>query len=636
MANAEQGRRREGKAGTCSQRLATALTLGLAGCSKECGRAGGGHAGARRRNVRIHHLHNWKVIAQNHATAIFRAFDARHSEEVCVKRLEKDKAKQSPGVTVDFRREAQLLLALDNPGVVRGFGLLEDRHYLYLVQELGQRGDLFHLAEQFKHHCIQEAYVRDNIACPLLQALADLHSRGIAHRDLKPENIVITANGSVKLCDLGLAIEMTRWPATAAVGTTEFQAPELVHKKQCSRRGRANSVPQPYDPKASDVWSLGALLYEALCGRSPFTASTRSRVEQNILACRYSFPRELELSEQCKDFLASCLQERPRRRPSVQQLLAHVWLSSTGVVKGDKVTHHVTPRSQSTSNLISAKGDTSTESMAEAVASAASWARENGYANTNADHHEAGDDSDSGYSSNSPQASAKKQGRKTPKNETQYSSDEEQQTYEQRQRNSKHFDANNEKNAKGNRLQSAIKAGKKSSMSVRNGRYFRKQRGQNLRQELLRKDPALTETPHDSTPTKTAAPAVSFDDSEVSVNVDNCVPSADPSAHNGSGNGLTGVASASLKRKAAQKAPAQARSVGASRGSTGTNNSNSSRVLRALNRAADLAASTRHSNNENDARRGMATSTHKYDATLPNRSNFMRLLIFNGSHPVFH
>lgn len=137
---------------------------------------------------------------------------------------------------------------------------------------------------------------------------------------------MITAYGEVKLCDLGLAIDTVRWPATAAVGTTEFQAPELVWKKQTSRQGRMNSVPQAYEPKAADVWSLGALLYEALCGRSPFAARSRTKVEQNVLTCRFSFPADVNLSESCKDFLRSCLHEKPSRRLSVEQLLEHEWM----------------------------------------------------------------------------------------------------------------------------------------------------------------------------------------------------------------------------------------------------------------------------------------------------------------------
>lgn len=615
--------------------LASALTLGLSECvagEGECSACAGRKAekrgpqqkqrrSSRYGSLKLHHLHSWRVLAQNHASTIFRATDVRVQEEVCVKRLEKSKAKQTPGVIEDFRREAHLLLVLDNPGVVRGKALLEDRWYLYLVQELGQRGDLFHLAEQFKHHCIPEAYVRDNIARPLLNALRDLHSRGIAHRDLKPENVVITSNGNVKLCDLGLAIETSRWPATAAVGTTEFQAPELVYKKQCSRRGRANSVPQPYDPKASDVWSLGALLYEALCGRSPFTASTRTRVEQNVLACRYFFPREVGLSEQCKDFLASCLQERAKRRPTVSQLLAHPWLSSQGKTYDDDViSRKIAPRSQSASNLSFHNTDAPAQAVLDYIARdynvCADQQRE---AIDEADPQEQQHDSDRQGSPHSPHS---KDGECRINGE-----------------------AHTKENALSPSGQRQLPNGKskgKRGLDVRNGRYFKKQNANVVKQELFRNSPqgVLENDKNQVTLSHTAA----ADDTSVALNGKEAVSPevTNHPAHLCDEPGLNGTASASLKRKAAQKSVTATSAQATARSSTGTANNSSNRVLRALSKAASLAARTRQrpERDENGAvdyaSAGLATSTHNYDATLPKRSQHIRLLMFNGSHPVFH
>lgn len=161
-----------------------------------------------------------------------------------------------------FRREARVAAALQHRGVtvVHDFG--EHDGVLYLVMELLDGRNLSQLLEDNKQHPLPVDDVVD-IAEQVADALGYTHQQGIIHRDLKPANIMRLADGTVKICDFGIArlghdISVTSrlTGVGIAMGTPHYMSPEQISGGQIDHR--------------SDLYSLGCVLYEIATGAPPF------------------------------------------------------------------------------------------------------------------------------------------------------------------------------------------------------------------------------------------------------------------------------------------------------------------------------------------------------------------------------
>jgi len=146
--------------------------------------------------------------------------------------------------------------------------------------------------------------------------------------DNRPENVFIDEDGCVVLGDFGLAINRVCERPVSRVGTAGFIAPEVLAQPSAEEAAELPKGWIPtYDEKV-DIWSLGALLVEALTGHVPFA---HANPDVAALKARYQGPPELPpgASAACVDFVHSVLQPDPHKRPSALQLLRHPWLAAS-------------------------------------------------------------------------------------------------------------------------------------------------------------------------------------------------------------------------------------------------------------------------------------------------------------------
>ncbi|MFF0504124.1 serine/threonine-protein kinase [Streptomyces fimicarius] len=239
---------------------------------------------------------------------VWRATDEVLGRAVAVKLLLGDQADASS--TARFRLEAQTAARLSHPHLVAvfDFGAWEDRFFLVMELVEGQSlGDL--LAAQERVHPEQVALIAGQAAA----GLAAAHRQGIVHRDIKPGNLMLDADGSVKIGDFGIA-QFVDDPSTALttaghiVGTSLYLAPERA-------LGRTAD-------SASDMYSLGCVVYQLLLGQPPFksdtaTATLYQHVDTPPVPLRQ---HGVDISAAFDSYLLGLLAKKPEERPTAQQV----------------------------------------------------------------------------------------------------------------------------------------------------------------------------------------------------------------------------------------------------------------------------------------------------------------------------
>jgi len=238
---------------------------------------------------------------------VFRAEDPRLERDVALKVLKQD-ALDDEDSKRRFRLEARALSRLLHPNIATLFDFDSDRGVDFLVLEFVAGESL---ARTLANGPLPETRARA-IALDVTEGLQSAHEKGIVHRDLKPGNIVITPRGRAKVLDFGLARVMpgaasltqsaTVSGPSALVGTVPYMSPEQV------RDGRVDA--------SSDLYALGALLFEMTTGKRPFGGD-------DLLSLLYQIVHEPApllrivhpgLSAELEAVVARCLEKAPLRR----------------------------------------------------------------------------------------------------------------------------------------------------------------------------------------------------------------------------------------------------------------------------------------------------------------------------------
>ena len=193
--------------------------------------------------------------------SVWRAVDGRTSDTVAIKRLHPHLVADE-GARARLEREAATLAGIRHPNVVAVRELLLDTDDPALVLDFVEGRSLAdRLASDRGPLPLGEALA---IAVAVADGLASVHAAGIVHRDVKPANILLGRDGVVRLTDFGIAVGLEDATALTAadgvVGTLRYLAPERL-------------TGAPATP-ATDVWGVGAILYELLAGQPAFPAGT--------------------------------------------------------------------------------------------------------------------------------------------------------------------------------------------------------------------------------------------------------------------------------------------------------------------------------------------------------------------------
>jgi serine/threonine protein kinase len=209
-------------------------------------------------SVKLGHFDLHDQIGQGGMGTVFRAFDPSLNRNVAIKLLDEDLAKDDKFVE-EFLREAQNAAAISHPQIVQIYFVGEQEGNYYLVMELLQGRSLSAMVEQ--DGPLPEPLAL-SIAIEISEALKAAYSNQMIHGDVKPQNIFVTNENGAKLLDFGLAklANMEVAQSDGVWGSAYYVSPERIGQKAEDFR--------------SDIYSLGATIFEALTGRPPFDAET--------------------------------------------------------------------------------------------------------------------------------------------------------------------------------------------------------------------------------------------------------------------------------------------------------------------------------------------------------------------------
>ncbi|MBP1705849.1 MAG: serine/threonine protein kinase with sensor(s), partial [Chloroflexi bacterium] len=204
-----------------------------------------------------------ELLGQGGMATIYRAQDAQLAREVAIKLLRPEYG-SDPDFVARFRQEAQAAASLSHPGIVAVYDFGTDAAGPYLVMELVDGEDLGALLRRNGPLPARQAA---RLVAEVARALEAAHARGLVHRDVKPGNIMITRSGQVKVADFGIARAWADARVTlpgVTLGSVHYFSPEQA-------LGEATTP-------ASDVYSLGIVLYELLTGRRPWEGDSAASV----------------------------------------------------------------------------------------------------------------------------------------------------------------------------------------------------------------------------------------------------------------------------------------------------------------------------------------------------------------------
>jgi serine/threonine protein phosphatase PrpC len=244
------------------------------------------------------------TIHRTAMSSVYKAVDLRTGRPVALK-VPLSSLEADPGFFSRFEREGEIGKTLDHPGILK-FIALDDQAQSrpYLVMEFLEGETLDRLMSRTKPLPVAQAL---DILSRLCDAVGYLHGKGVVHRDLKPQNVMLCADGSLRIMDFGIAKaaaakRITFGGFSPTLGTPDYMAPEQVKGQRGDER--------------TDVYSLGAILYEMLTGHVPFEAPNAYAVMNARLVGDPGAPRGFneQIPPEVEEIVLHAMARDPRDR----------------------------------------------------------------------------------------------------------------------------------------------------------------------------------------------------------------------------------------------------------------------------------------------------------------------------------
>lgn len=247
--------------------------------------------------------------------------DKETREHLALKVIEKSSVYESEDSYRHALDERIVLeLATSHPFILDMRYAFQNRERLFIVTEYCGGGDLFEYLSK-KSRPMEECKAR-YIVAEILLAIEHIHSLGVVYRDLKLENVLLDEEGHIRVADFGLSKMLARGQGIddgpkkltktkTFCGTREYVAPEML----------AGDL---YDTSV-DLWAFGILLYEILCGRTPFYSRQRNEIYERIEKSPVFYPKDM--SDDVQDLLKGLLERKVDARMSLADVKLHPWFS---------------------------------------------------------------------------------------------------------------------------------------------------------------------------------------------------------------------------------------------------------------------------------------------------------------------
>ncbi len=251
---------------------------------------------------KIDHYEIIRMLGHGGMNHVYHARDMLNQQDVVLK-IPNDDLIGNIAVFERYRREAEIGSRLEHPRIQHLLNTGEERSDDYLVVEYIRGRTLRAVLDEHAPEPLPPGEAI-RIALQVCDALAYAHEHGVFHRDIKPENIMIVDNGDIKIIDFGIALlegarRVTWRGLSGTVGTPDYMSPEQL-------RGERGSA-------ASDIYAAGVVLYEMLCGHTPFERENIFAVMNDHIS--QDPPSILQFNPQISPPLATVVMHAIRRDP---------------------------------------------------------------------------------------------------------------------------------------------------------------------------------------------------------------------------------------------------------------------------------------------------------------------------------